>query len=160
VLAAADAPSRIGPIILHSDASGARLIRLEREDGRIRMEGRAVYRAAVQLLPEVAREAIAAAGRTLADVDLFLFHQANGRILAAVAEAMGLDRDRVVDDVHRYANTSAGTLPISLATAAQEGRLRDGDQVLLAAFGAGLVWGATLVEFGPPARAPASGATA
>jgi 3-oxoacyl-[acyl-carrier-protein] synthase-3 len=149
VLSATEAPSAIGPIVLRSEAAGNGLIRLRR-DGHIEMEGRAVYRAAVELLPEVAREAIAAAGCTPDDVDLFVFHQANGRILAAVAQQLGLANGKVVDDVHRYANTSAGTLPISLATAEAEGRLRTGDRVLLAAFGAGLVYGATLVTWSRP----------
>jgi 3-oxoacyl-[acyl-carrier-protein] synthase-3 len=151
VVSAADAPSSIGPIILRSDAAGNGLIRLRR-GAHIEMHGRAVYRAAVELLPEVAREATEAAGCTPDDVDLFVFHQANGRILSAVAEQLGLSDGRVVDDVHRYANTSAGTLPISLATAEAEGRLTPGARVLLAAFGAGLVYGATLITWGPPVQ--------
>ena len=150
LLSAWDGPTRIGPIVLRSDASGNGLIRLRR-GGLIEMEGRAVYRAAVELLPGIVREAAGAAGCAPEDVDLFVFHQANGRILAAVAEQLGLDDGKVVDDVHRYANTSAGTLPISLATAEAEGRLKAGDRVLLAAFGAGLVFGATVVRWGRPA---------
>jgi 3-oxoacyl-[acyl-carrier-protein] synthase-3 len=146
VLSAAEGPSGVGPIILRSDAAGHELIRLRR-GGTIEMQGRAVYRAAVELLPAVAREATAAAGCTPEDVDLFVFHQANGRIIAAATEALGLDPAKVVDDVHRFANTSAGTLPISLAAADAEGRLHAGDRVLLAAFGAGLVYGATVITW-------------
>jgi 3-oxoacyl-[acyl-carrier-protein] synthase III len=146
VLTAVEGRSGIGPIVLRSDAAGNELIRLRR-GGRIEMEGRAVYRAAVELLPSVAREAMRAAAVRPEEIDLFVFHQANGRILRAVAEDLGLDGDRVVDDVHRYANTSAGTIPISLATADAEGRIAPGDRVLLAAFGAGLVYGATVIEW-------------
>ncbi len=89
-----------------------------------------------------------AAGRRLDDLDLFVYHQANARILRAVGERLGLDPARVVDCIGRYGNTSAATIPLALDAARAEGRLRDGDRVLLAAFGAGLTWGATVVEWG------------
>ena len=76
-----------------------------------------------------------------------MFHQANGRILRAVAQRLDLDEARVADYVGRYANTSAASLPIALAAAAAEGRLRPGDRVCLAAFGAGLVWGGVVLEW-------------
>jgi 3-oxoacyl-[acyl-carrier-protein] synthase III len=112
------------------------------------MDGPEVYRRAVAVMTQVTHEAVAAAGLELADIDLFVYHQANARILRAVGQRLGLDPDRVVDYVARYANTSAASLPIALATAAAEGRLRPGHRVLLAAFGAGLVWGGVVVEWG------------
>jgi 3-oxoacyl-[acyl-carrier-protein] synthase-3 len=148
VLEAVDGPSRIGPAILGSDASGGPLIRLGRDEPLIRMDGPEVYKRAVALMTRVTHEAVAAAGVALADVDLFVYHQANARILRAVGQRLGLAPERVVDYVGRYANTSAASLPIALATAAGEGRLRPGDRVLLAAFGAGLVWGGVVVEWG------------
>jgi 3-oxoacyl-[acyl-carrier-protein] synthase-3 len=99
------------------------------------------------MLTEVTRDAVGQAGLALADVDLFLYHQANGRILSAVAQRLGLDPGKVVDYVPRYANTSAASLPLALSTAAAEGRLRPGDQLCLAAFGAGLVWGGVVLEW-------------
>jgi 3-oxoacyl-[acyl-carrier-protein] synthase-3 len=147
VLAADDGPSRVGPVILSSDPAGGPLIRLARDDRLIRMDGPEVYKRAVALMTAVTHEAVTAAGLELADVDLFVYHQANGRILRAVGQRLGLEPDRVVDYVSRYANTSAASLPIALATAADEGRLRPGDRVLLAAFGAGLVWGGVVVEW-------------
>jgi 3-oxoacyl-[acyl-carrier-protein] synthase-3 len=99
------------------------------------------------MMTDVTREAVAGAGIALDDVALFVFHQANGRILRAVGQRLGIDDARVADYVGRYANTSAASLPIALATAAAEGRLRPGDRVCLAAFGAGLVWGGVVVEW-------------
>ena len=81
--------------------------------------------------------------RELADVDLFVYHQANSRIIQAVGKRLGLPEDRVVDYVDRFANSSTATLPIALSVAEREGRLRGGDTVLLASFGGGFTWGAT-----------------
>jgi 3-oxoacyl-[acyl-carrier-protein] synthase-3 len=99
------------------------------------------------MMTHVTREAAAAAGLGLDDIDLFVYHQANARILRAVAEHLGIDRSRVADYVDRFANTSAASLPTALATAHAEGRLHPGARVLLAAFGAGLVWGGVVVEW-------------
>jgi 3-oxoacyl-[acyl-carrier-protein] synthase III len=147
VLSAVDGPSRLGPVILGSDPADGPLIRLARDELLIRMDGPQVYKRAVAVLTQVTREAVAGAGLGLEDVDLFVFHQANGRILSAVGQRLGLDGERVADYVARFANTSAASLPIALATAQSEGRLRAGDRVCLAAFGAGLVWGAVVLEW-------------
>jgi 3-oxoacyl-[acyl-carrier-protein] synthase-3 len=147
VLTAVDGPTRFGPVVLGTDPSGGPLIRLGRDDFRIRMDGPEVYKRAVTVMTDVTREAVAGAGLALDDVALFVFHQANGRILRAVGQRLGLDEARVADYVGRYANTSAASLPIALATAAAEGRLRPGDRVCLAAFGAGLVWGGVVLEW-------------
>ena len=99
-------------------------------------------------LSETTAEAVAAAGLELDDIDLFVYHQANARILTAVGERLGLDTDRVVDCISDLGNTSAATLPLALDHSVQTGRLRRGDRVLLAAFGAGFIWGATVLEWG------------
>lgn len=150
LLTAAAGASRVGPAVLSSDGSGRQLIRLARDEPLIRMNGPAVYRHAVQLMSEVTEQVIRRAGLTLADIGLFVYHQANSRIIDAVGQRLGLDPGRVVDVVGSYANTSAASLPIALAWAQREGRLHDGDRVLLAAFGAGLVWGGAVVTWGPP----------
>jgi 3-oxoacyl-[acyl-carrier-protein] synthase-3 len=137
----------IGPVVLHSDPDGSDLIRLGRDDLRIRMDGPVVFRHAVRLMVEVTHEAAAAAGVALDDIDLFVYHQANSRIIRAVANQLGADPARVVDVVDRFANTSAASIPIALSVAAREYRLRPGATVLLAAFGAGLVWGGTVVTW-------------
>lgn len=150
VLTATAGASQVGPAVLSSDGSGKQLIRLARDEPLIRMDGPAVYRRAVQLMSTVTEQAVCRAGLTLADIALFVFHQANSRIIDAVGQRLCLDRGRLVDVVGSFANTSAASLPIALATVAREGRLRSGDRVLLAAFGAGLVWGGVVVTWGQP----------
>jgi 3-oxoacyl-[acyl-carrier-protein] synthase III len=148
VLGRSDGPGRIGPVVLGSDGAGADNIFVERAEGRIRMQGHETFRAAVQRLTLATLQATRAAAVKLEDIDLFVYHQANGRILAAVAERLALPADRVVDCIGGYGNTSAATLPLALAFSEDAGRLREGDRVLLAAFGAGFTWGATVIEWG------------
>jgi 3-oxoacyl-[acyl-carrier-protein] synthase III len=149
VVSATEAPTgRIGPIVLHSDHSGSQLIRLDR-GGLIHMDGQESFRAAVALMAEVTNEALAATGMSTEDIDLFVYHQANSRIIRGVGQRLGLPMDRVVDYVARFANASTATLPIALSVAEAEGKLRRGARVLLGAFGGGLTWGATVLEWGP-----------
>jgi 3-oxoacyl-[acyl-carrier-protein] synthase-3 len=154
VVSATDSPTgRVGPIMLHSDPSGSHLIRLDRGD-HIRMEGQKSFRAAVASMTQVTAEALAACNCRLEDIDLFVYHQANSRIIRAVGERLDLPVDRVVDYVGRFANASTATLPIALSVAQSEGRLAPGHRVLLAAFGGGLTWGGTVVEWIAPATVP------
>ncbi|MGH3303477.1 MAG: 3-oxoacyl-ACP synthase III family protein [Streptosporangiaceae bacterium] len=155
VLTAADGASGVGPAILSSDGSRRELIRLGRDELLIRMDGPSVYRHAVQVMSDVAARATSLAGLAIADIDLFVFHQANSRIIDAVGQRLSLDPERVVDVVGAFANTSAASLPIALAAAQRDGRLHDGDHVLLAAFGAGLVWGGVVVTWGACRAKPA-----
>jgi 3-oxoacyl-[acyl-carrier-protein] synthase-3 len=147
VLTATGGPDRVGPTVLHSDGAGRDLIRLDRSERLIRMDGPAVYRKAVPFMAGATSDVLARAGLGLGDVDLFVYHQANSRIIKAVGERLGLDPGSVVDVVDRFANTSSASLPIALSVARAEGRLHPGNRVLLAAFGAGLVWGATVVTW-------------
>jgi 3-oxoacyl-[acyl-carrier-protein] synthase-3 len=140
------ATGRVGPIVLRADHSGSHLIRLSR-DGRIRMDGPDSFRAAVASMTQVTAEALAASGCRLDDIDLFVYHQANSRIIRAVGQRLNLPAERVVDYVDRFANASTATLPIALTVAQSEGRLEPGARVLLAAFGGGLTWGATVVDW-------------
>jgi 3-oxoacyl-[acyl-carrier-protein] synthase III len=153
VLTAGHGVSGVGPAILSSDGSRRELIRLARDELRIRMDGPTVYRHAVELMTDVAEKAAGRAGLAIADIDLFVFHQANSRIIEAVGQRLSLDPARVVDVVGSFANTSAASLPIALAAAGRDGRLHHGDRVLLAAFGAGLVWGGVVITWGGPAAA-------
>jgi 3-oxoacyl-[acyl-carrier-protein] synthase III len=140
---------RIGPILLRHDASSPEFLRLARDGGAtIEMDGHATFKHAVNRIVEVTRETVEAAGVTLADVDLFVYHQANSRILKAVAERLELDAERVIDCIELTGNMSAASVPYALATAQAEGRLHDGARVLLAAFGGGFTWGGALVEWG------------
>jgi 3-oxoacyl-[acyl-carrier-protein] synthase-3 len=152
VLTAVEGGSRVGPAVLTSDGQRRELIRLARDELLIRMDGPTVYRHAVRLMTEVTEQAVRRAGLAVADIDLFVYHQANSRIIDAVGQKLRLDPARVVDVVGSFANTSAASLPIALAAAQRDGRLHDGDRVLLAAFGAGLVWGGVVVTWGQPVR--------
>jgi 3-oxoacyl-[acyl-carrier-protein] synthase-3 len=150
VLTALEGPSRVGPTIHHSDGDGRGLISLEREERLIRMDGPTVYRYAVASMTDVTREALGEAGWDVDDVDLYFYHQANARIIDAVGKRLHLPAERVVNVIGDFANTSAASLPIALSVARRDGRLRDGDRVLLSAFGAGMVWGAVVATWGRP----------
>jgi 3-oxoacyl-[acyl-carrier-protein] synthase-3 len=139
---------QIGPIVLGADGAGAEHIRATRADGVIRMSGHETFREAVARLSLATVQAAQAAAVKLDEIDLFVYHQANGRILAAVGERLGLPSERVVDCIGEYGNTSAATLPLALAFSEREGLLESGDRVLLGAFGAGFTWGATVIEWG------------
>ena len=149
VLEATRSPSRLGPVVLGADGSGADHIRIGRDTTTIAMRGHETFKEAVARLSQATRDAAAADGLTLDEIDLFVYHQANGRILSAVGERLGLDPARVVDCIAEYGNTCAATLPLALAHAERHGRLHHGDRVLLAAFGAGFTWGAGVLEWGP-----------
>jgi 3-oxoacyl-[acyl-carrier-protein] synthase III len=148
VLQAIGEASRIGPIVLGADGAGADHIIVPRDEGVIRMRGHETFREAVARLSLATVQAVRAAGARLDDIDLFVYHQANGRILSAVGERLSLPAGRVVDCISEYGNTSAATLPLALAHVESAGRLKPGHRVLLGAFGAGFTWGATVVQWG------------
>ncbi len=114
--------------------------------GHLVMNGREVFRHAVLRLAEAVDEALAANGLTRADVDWLVPHQANLRIIDAMGRKLGLAPERVVVTVDRHANTSAASVPLALAEACHDGRIRRGDLVLLEALGGGLTWGSALVR--------------
>jgi len=151
LLGASHGHGRIGPVALGADGAGSELIVVGRREALIRMQGHETFKHAVARMTEATYEALARAELELGDVDLFVYHQANARILRAVAEQLGVEEARVVDCIGGYANTSAATLPLALAHARSDGGLADGDRVLLGAFGAGFTWGACVVEWGAAA---------
>ncbi|HEX4752586.1 MAG TPA: beta-ketoacyl-ACP synthase 3 [Solirubrobacterales bacterium] len=140
--------SRVGPIVLRADGTRADLIKIDRNELVIRMQGHETFRYAVDMMASSTTEAVEKAGLELDDVDLFVYHQANARILRAVGERLGIRPGRVVDCIAKLGNTSAATIPLALAQAKRAGDLRAGSRVLLGAFGAGLSWGATVIEWG------------
>jgi len=147
--ATAPGAGRVGPVLLRTDWSGRDSLYLTREDGaKIQMDGHDTFKHAVNRMAEITEETVAAAGLPLGEVDLFVYHQANGRIIRAVGERLGLDETRVVDCIERTGNMSAASVPYALAVAHEEGRLPEGARVLLAAFGGGFTWGGALVEWG------------
>jgi 3-oxoacyl-[acyl-carrier-protein] synthase-3 len=138
----------VGPIVLGADGSHAGTLYATIAERKVRMDGPEVFRHAVARMSEVTLDAVTLAGLTLADIDLFVFHQANARITRALGERLGLDPERVVECIETIGNASAATLPVGLATAQAEGRLLPGANVLLAAFGAGFTWGGGVVQWG------------
>jgi 3-oxoacyl-[acyl-carrier-protein] synthase-3 len=112
-----------------------------------RMNGRQVFKHATTRFPEVIREVLDHAGWTLDQVALVIPHQANQRIADAVGERLGLPPEKVFQNIQRYGNTTAASIPIALAEARAQGRIRDGDKVVLAAFGAGFAWGGAAIRW-------------
>jgi 3-oxoacyl-[acyl-carrier-protein] synthase III len=110
------------------------------------MQGREVFRQAVNRLAEVVDEALAANGLLQSDIDWLVPHQANLRIIDGIGRKLALPDTRVVKTVDRHANTSAASIPLALADAWGDGRIRRGDLVLMEALGGGLTWGAALVR--------------
>ncbi|HBA90199.1 MAG TPA: 3-oxoacyl-ACP synthase [Geobacter sp.] len=111
------------------------------------MQGNEVFKLAVRAMGEVALEALQANGLTSDDVSLFIPHQANQRIVDSVGKRLGIGGDRVYVNLDRYGNTSAASIPIALDEAVRAGRLKEGDILLLDAFGGGLTWGASLIRW-------------
>ncbi|MGC9221819.1 MAG: beta-ketoacyl-ACP synthase 3 [Solirubrobacteraceae bacterium] len=148
IVMVATGQTRIGPVVMHSEGDVDGIILIPRDDQLIRMAGHETFKAAVARLSESTEAAASAAGLELDEIDLFVYHQANSRILTAVGERLGLRSERVVDCIGEMGNTSAATIPLALAYSVESGQLRDGDRVLVSAFGAGLVWGATVIEWG------------
>jgi len=120
---------------------------MARGDHFLKMQGNEVFKVAVRSMAEVAKVALDANGMTVADVDLFIPHQANVRILDATAKRIGLSDEQVYINVDRYGNTSAATIPIALDEVNRAGRLKDGDILLLDAFGGGFTWASVLIRW-------------
>jgi len=115
--------------------------------GCVRMDGPEVFRHAVTKISEVIDATLKQAGYRPSEVDWFVPHQANKRILDGAARKLGLDPDRIVITVDKHANTSAASIPLALSTACEDGRIKEGDLVLLEAMGGGFTWGASLVRW-------------
>jgi 3-oxoacyl-[acyl-carrier-protein] synthase-3 len=113
----------------------------------IKMKGNETFKVAVKAMADVTSELLAEQGFTHEQLDLFIPHQANERIINAVGEKLKIAPSKVVKNIERYGNTSAASIPIALDECAREGRIHEGDLVLMTAFGAGLVWGSVLVRW-------------
>ena len=153
VLSAADAP---GVLVsrLHADGRQSGIlstpgsVRCGAVTGHpfLRMDGQAVFKLAVKLLAELAQETLEAAGLKVDDLDWLVPHQANVRILSATASRLGLPLERVIFTVGEHANTSAASVPLALAQAVQEGRLRPGQLIMLQGVGGGFTWASNLIR--------------
>jgi 3-oxoacyl-[acyl-carrier-protein] synthase III len=135
------------PFVLGCTGEHGDLLYAERDERRIRMSGPEVFRHAVPLMTSAVGDALQRAGVRAEDLDLLVCHQANARIIDAVTHELGLDPERVVCNIERYANTSSASIPLALWEADRDGRLRPGALVGLVALGAGFVWGAGVVSW-------------
>ena len=117
-------------------------------DPFVHMDGQAVFKFAVRVLTEVADEALAAAGMDRSGIDWLIPHQANLRIMDATSKRLGIPHERVVVTVDRHANTSAASIPLALDEAVRDGRIRDGQHVMMLGVGGGFTWGSALVRWG------------
>ena len=164
VLQASETPGGVLSAVLRSDGSGADLLTLPAGGSRlpashdtvdkgqhfIHMNGREVFRFATRVMSQTTRETVEAAQLTLDDVDLIIPHQANQRIIESAARSLDIPLERFVINVERYGNTSTASIPIATCEAIQQGRLNPGDRVVFVGFGAGLTWGAALIEWSAP----------
>ena len=148
--------------LLHSDGAGGKFLympaggslhpasheTIDKKMHYVHQDGRNVFKYAVKLITQVSRDILERNGYTADDVNLLIPHQANLRIIQSSLERLGLSPDRVVINIDRYANTTAATIPIGLTEAHQQGRIKKGDLLLLASFGAGFTWGSVLLRWG------------
>jgi 3-oxoacyl-[acyl-carrier-protein] synthase-3 len=111
------------------------------------MDGRAVFRWAVAILCDTIQDVLKASNLNPGDVNLYIPHQANIRIINAAIDVLHIPRSRVFNNLEKYGNTSAGSIPLALDEAIAEGRVRDNDLILLSGFGAGLAWGTALLRW-------------
>ena len=113
----------------------------------VKMNGREVFKFATRVMVYSAQQILAECGKTIDDVDVYVPHQANKRIIDYAADKLGVPAEKIVVNVDRYGNTSSGSIPLALADAREEGRLRDGALILMTGMGAGLTWGSALLEW-------------
>ena len=125
--------------------SGSR--HFEDPDSFVKMNGREVFKFATRVMVSSANEILAECGKTVDDIDVYVPHQANKRIIDYAAAKLGIPTEKTIVNVDRYGNTSSGSIPLALADARADGRLKDGTLVLLTGMGAGLTWGSALVEW-------------
>jgi 3-oxoacyl-[acyl-carrier-protein] synthase-3 len=147
VVAAGDLDHGISTFELRSDGRHSDLLYVDTDERLLRMEGREVYRHAVARMVEATEAALVRAGIGIDDVDVFVAHQANARIIEAAANRLGVPEEKVIMNVDLVANTSSASIPIALCQAEREGKLKPGDVVAMATFGAGFAWGAGVMSW-------------
>lgn len=138
--------------ILKLPAGGSRIPMtmeaVEKALHRGRMDGQSVFKLAVRIVPESISKVVRAAGLTLDDIDWIVPHQANQRIIEAVARGLGFPMERIVSTIDRYGNTSSASVPLSLWEAVRDGRIKDGNRIVLAGFGGGFTWASCVLRWG------------
>ncbi len=158
VLEAAERPPGLLSFTIGSDGSRPELLYLPGLCGRpaalakgnhyLSMNGSEIYKVAVRSMTKASKQALSSAGISMDDVKLFIPHQANKRIIDAVARSLKIDGDKVFVNLEKYGNTSAASIPIALCEAVEQGRIDANDYLVLAGFGAGLSWGAAVLQWG------------
>ncbi|MDT3960274.1 beta-ketoacyl-ACP synthase III [Staphylococcus kloosii] len=133
---------------LGSDGSGGEYLYLNPENGKIFMNGREVFKFAVRIMGEASNKAVAKAGLQPEDVDMFVPHQANIRIMESARERLGLDKSKMSVSVNKYGNTSAASIPLSVAQELENNKIKDDDVLVFVGFGGGLTWGAITLRWG------------
>jgi 3-oxoacyl-[acyl-carrier-protein] synthase-3 len=141
-----------GGELLWLPGSGSR--RFENPDSYVKMNGREVFKFATRIMVYSAGQVLSECGKGVEDVDVYIPHQANKRIIDYAAGKLGIPLEKTVVNVDRYGNTSSGSIPLALTEARAQGRLRDGALVLMTGMGAGLTWGSALIEWTTDGRSP------
>jgi 3-oxoacyl-[acyl-carrier-protein] synthase-3 len=154
VLEASEAPGILSSH-LHADGRYANILNVPgnvcrgqvQGDPTLKMDGGAVFKLAVRVLEDGVHEALAANGKTVAEIDWYVAHQANARIISHVTRRIGLPAEKAIVTVDRHANTSAASIPLALDVGARDGRIKKGDTVLLQGVGGGFTWGSVLLKW-------------
>ncbi|EKS23065.1 3-oxoacyl-[acyl-carrier-protein] synthase 3 [Staphylococcus simulans ACS-120-V-Sch1] len=131
-----------------SDGSGGKYLYLNHDNSKIFMNGREVFKFAVRIMGEASRNVVDKAGLTADDVDMFVPHQANIRIMESARERLGIPKEKMSVSVDRFGNTSAASIPLCIGQELENGRIKDGDVLVLVGFGGGLTWGAITLRWG------------
>ncbi len=164
VLRGGDAPGGVLSTLLRADGSGGESLMLPAGGSHqpptldtvtqglhyVRMNGREVFRFATRVMDKAARQVVADAGLTMDNIEIFIPHQANLRIIQAAARALGMPMEKFFINLDRYGNTSSASIPVALCEAVAAGRIQPGDHVAMVGFGAGLTWAAAVVQWGAP----------
>ena len=131
-----------------SDGNGGKYLYLNKDTGKLVMNGREVFKFAVRIMGEASTRVVDKAGLQSDDIDMFIPHQANIRIMESARERLGIEREKMSVSVNRFGNTSAASIPLSISQELENGRIKDDDTLVLVGFGGGLTWGAMVIKWG------------
>ena len=131
-----------------SDGSGGKYLYLNKDTGKLVMNGREVFKFAVRIMGEASTRVVDKAGLQSDDIDMFIPHQANIRIMESARERLGIEREKMSVSVNRFGNTSAASIPLSISQELENGRIKDDDTLVLVGFGGGLTWGSMVIKWG------------
>lgn len=131
-----------------SDGNGGKYLYLNKDTGKLVMNGREVFKFAVRIMGEASTRVVDKAGLQSDDIDMFIPHQANIRIMESARERLGIEREKMSVSVNRFGNASAASIPLSISQELENGRIKDDDTLVLVGFGGGLTWGAMVIKWG------------